>query len=89
MKMTMHIDADLLGRVMKRYGFASKTETVRAGLRELERKAAFADLVERGMKATPYEMRTSVDPAYDIHRMRVAETRARYGKKPHGRTRRR
>ena len=36
MKMTMHIDEDLLDRVVKRFACASKTEAVEMALTEMD-----------------------------------------------------
>jgi len=78
MKMTMHIDEKLLGRVMRRHGFSSKTEAVDRALRELERKAAFARMVESGIGASPQTLREAVYEEYDVHAARIAEKQARY-----------
>jgi len=87
MKMTMHIDAALLDKVIHRYGFSSKTEAVDQALREMDRKASYNDVVKKGMKASANELKTSVEPDYNIHVLRAAEDRPHYGKS-HGRTRR-
>lgn len=65
MKMTMHIDADLLTRVMEAYGYASKTEAVEMALRELDRRTRFEKLGRRGMEMTPGELMDAVYPGYD------------------------
>jgi len=80
MKMTMHIDEALLKRVMGAYGYDSKTEAVEMALRELDRKARFREIGERGMDMTPEELGSAVDPDYDLSAMRVAETPSKYGK---------
>lgn len=80
MKMTMHIDEALLDRVIETYGYASKTEAVEMALRELDRKARYQELGEKGMGMTPEELGDSVDPNYDIISARVAETPSKYGK---------
>jgi len=80
MKMTMHIDEDLLKRVMETYGYASKTETVEMALRELDRRTQFQIVGKRGMGMTPQELAESVDPAYDVNISLVAETPMKYGK---------
>jgi Arc/MetJ family transcription regulator len=81
MKMTMHIDAGLLERVRREYDFSSKTETVDAALRELDRRARFRELLKRGLGASPAELKGAVDPDYDIHSLRVAEGAGPYGRK--------
>jgi len=80
MKMTMHIDADLLQRVMDTYGYVSKTETVEMALRELDRRKRFEELGRRGLEMTPEELADAVDPNYDLMKMRVAEIPPKYGK---------
>lgn len=80
MKMTMHIDKDLLKRVMETYGYASKTEAVEMALKELDRKARFREFVKNGLGLTPEELADAVDPNYDLMAMRVAEIPPHYGK---------
>ena len=81
MKMTMHIDEDLLDRVVKRFACASKTEAVEMALKEMDRKARFRDLVKSGLGFSPEELKNAVDPDYDISAMRVAEPSSAYGSK--------
>ena len=80
MKMTMHIDEDLLKRVIEAYGYVSKTEAVEMALRELDRKARYREFATRGLEMTPEEIAEGVDPNYDVNAMRVAETPTKYGK---------
>jgi Arc/MetJ family transcription regulator len=80
MKMTMHIDEDLLKRVIETYGYASKTEAVEMALRELDRQARYRELATRGLEMTPEEIIEGMDPNYDLNAMRVAETPTKYGK---------
>jgi Arc/MetJ family transcription regulator len=86
MKMTMHIDEDLLDRVVKRFGCESKTEAVEMALKEMDRKARFRDLVKTGLGLTPEELRNAVDPDYDVLSFRVAESATAYGSKKTGRS---
>lgn len=81
MKMTMHIDAGLLKRVQREYDFRSKTETVDAALRELDRRARLRALLKKGLGASPDELKSAVDPAYDVHALRVAEEGEPYGRR--------
>ena len=81
MKMTMHIDEDLLDRVVKRFGCASKTEAVEMALREMDRKARFRDFAKTGLGFTAEELKNAVEPDYDISSMRVAEPAPAYGSK--------
>ncbi len=76
-KMTMFIDEDLLARVMKLTGLKTKTETVEFALRETERKSKLARFLGARKIATS-EWKGSIDPAYDLNRLRVAEKPPRY-----------
>jgi Arc/MetJ family transcription regulator len=81
MKMTMHIDEDLLDRVVERFGCVSKTEAVDMALKEMDRKAAFRDFVKTGLGYTAEELKNAVAPDYDILAMRAAEPTSAYGSK--------
>lgn len=65
MKMTMHIDEDLLERVMRDYAFPSKTEAVEAALKELDRQMRIREFRKNGLGLTPEELADAVDPNYD------------------------
>lgn len=80
MKMTMHIDEELLDRVIKAYGCESKTDAVDFALREMDRRVRYREVVKAGMGMTPEELADSVDPNYDVQAMRVAETPSKYGR---------
>ncbi len=88
MKMTMHIDEDLLKRVMKEYGYESKTEAIEMALRELDRKTRFRRFGTEGLGLTPEEWKDAVYPGYDPKNLssydpmisKVAEEPAKYGK---------
>lgn len=79
MKMTMHIDEELLQRVMDRFGFVSKTETVEAALKEMERRYKLQELLDEPVEWGENELRDSVAPGYDPLAMRVAESSGYYG----------
>jgi len=81
MKMTMHIDDELLDRVMKAYGYESKTEAVEMALREMDRKTRLKAFLKEGLGFKPGELAAAVDPAYDVLAMRVAEPAGEYGKR--------
>lgn len=84
MKMTMHIDEDLLDRVVKRFGCASKTEAVEMALKEMDRKARFRDFAKTGLGFTAEELKNAVEPDYDIPAMRAAEDTSAHGSKKTG-----
>lgn len=81
MKMTMHIDEELLDRIVKTHGFASKTEAVDTALRELDRRARLKEFFKKGLGLTPDELRACVDPDYDLLALRAAETPPNDGKR--------
>jgi Arc/MetJ family transcription regulator len=81
MKMTMHIDEQLLDRVIAAYGFSSKTEAVEAALREMDRRARLSHYRKKGLGLSAEELKEAVDPSYDVLAMRVAETKTHYGQK--------
>ena len=76
-KMTMFIDETLLARVMKLTGLKTKTETVEFALRETERKNKLSKFLG-SRKIGTGEWKDSVDPAYDLMRLRLAEKPAKY-----------
>jgi hypothetical protein len=88
MKMTMHIDEDLLKRVMDEYGYESKTEAVDMALRELDRKMRFRQYGTEGLGLKPEEWKDAVFPGYDPKNLsaynplssKVAENPKKYGK---------
>lgn len=79
-KMTMFIDEALLARVMELTGLKTKTEAVEFSLRETERKGKLARLVIKERLAAE-EWKESVDPAYDLMALRIAEKPKKYGGK--------
>ncbi len=88
MKMTMHIDEDLLKRVMDDYGYESKTEAVEKALRELDRKMRFRRFGVEGLGLTAEEWEDVIYPGYDPKNLsgynplssKVAEDPTKYGK---------
>lgn len=89
MKMTMHIDEELLERVMAAHGCESKTEAVDMALREMARKAGFRAMVGAPSPFTAAELKDAVEPSYDVATLRAAETRGVYkASKAHGKRKR-
>ena len=70
MKMTMHIDEALLERVMREYGFASKTEAVEAALKEMDRQMRIREFRKNGLGLTPDELANAIYPDYDPDALR-------------------
>ncbi len=82
MKMTMHIDEDVLARVMKITGASTKTEAVEIALREMARRHKMKELFSAGLGLSPGELRAAFDPAslsIDDHGLKAAEDAGSYG----------
>jgi hypothetical protein len=73
MKMTMHIDDELLDRVVRLTGADSRTEAVDMALREMDRRSRLAEFGRTGLGLTPAELMESVIPGYDILEIRDRE----------------
>lgn len=83
MKMTMHIDEDVLARVMKITGASTKTEAVEIALKEMARRHKIKELFTAGLGLSADELRNAFDPAslaIDNHGLKVAEDPEPYGK---------
>lgn len=81
--MTMHIDEDVLARVMKITGASTKTEAVEIALKEMARRHKMKELFSAGLGLSPEELRNAFDPASlapDGPALKVAEDNAPYGK---------
>jgi hypothetical protein len=78
MKMTMHIDEDVLTEVMKTTGLKSKTKAVAFALNEMARKAKLKAVLNKGLGLSPYELKNLFDPA-SLATMAVAEDPGKYG----------
>jgi Arc/MetJ family transcription regulator len=85
MKMTLHIDSELLERVMIATGATSKTMAVDLALREMDRKAKLVKLASQGLGLGPDELKDAIDPAYDLAELRRRETPVTYGRKSRSR----
>lgn len=82
MKMTMHINEDVLAEVMKITGVPSKTKAVEAALVELVRKHRFKTLAKAGLGLTKEELKNVwEDPLPEEPSLLVAEKAPAYGRK--------
>lgn len=85
MKMTMHIDEDVLDRVMKITGAKTKTDAVEIALTEMARRHKLKELFNAGLGLTPDQLKAEFAPtaadALDNHgiALAVAENPAPYG----------
>ena len=81
MKMTMHINEDVLAEVVKITGVESKTKAVEVALTELVRKHRFKELCKAGLGLTPDELKNAYEDPFPEETARVAEKPAIYGRK--------
>ena len=85
MKMTMHIDEEVLARVMTITGAKTKTAAVELALNEMARRHKMKELFSAGLGMTPDELKNALDPAsypdWDKPVAMVAEPKAPV---PHG-----
>lgn len=83
MKMTMHIDEDVLRRVMQVTGAKTKTEAVELALNEMARRHKLKELFTAGLGLTPDQLKAEFAPgpadALDSHGLMVAEDQPPYG----------
>uniref|UniRef100_UPI00404B4894 type II toxin-antitoxin system VapB family antitoxin n=1 Tax=Cephaloticoccus sp. TaxID=1985742 RepID=UPI00404B4894 len=81
--MTMHINEDVLDRVMKVTGAKSKTQAVEIALTEMARRHKMKELFNAGLGLTPEELKVEFAPtaadALDDHGLKVAEDKEPYG----------
>lgn len=83
MKMTMHIDEEVLDTVMKITGAPTKREAVEIALKEMARRHKMKELFSAGLGLAPGELRDAWDPAslaLDDHGLKVAENSEPYGR---------
>jgi len=83
MKMTMHIDEEVLERVMKITGAKTKTAAVEMALSDLARRHKMKELFSAGLGMTAEELKNAFDPnSYPeahVNLPMVAENKAPYG----------
>jgi Arc/MetJ family transcription regulator len=63
MKMTMHIDEDVLDRVMKITGAKTKTAAVEIALKDMARRHKLKELFSAGLGLTPDELKAEFAPS--------------------------
>ncbi len=63
MKMTMHIEEDVLERVMTITGAPTKTAAVKIALHEMARRHRMKDLFGAGLGMSPEALRDAIDSA--------------------------
>lgn len=74
MKMTMHIDEEILAEVMESTGVSSKTKAVETALKDMARRHKLKRLFKRGLGLTSEELKNVwEDPFPEEITSRVAE----------------
>lgn len=73
MKMTLHIDENLLAEVMESHEFETKTEAIDFALRDLDRRKKLRTFMKKGLGLTPEELKSAYDPDYHPDRCMVAD----------------
>ncbi len=81
MKMTMHIDDELLNRVMAATGVASKTKAIDLALREMDRRVELKRLTSEGLGLSADELKEVFDPASAAVATPVGTKGVIYGRK--------
>ncbi len=83
MKMTMHINEEVLDRVMRLTGATTKREAVEIALNEMARRHKLKELFSNRIELTPEEWESAYDAsalAFEASEIRAAEPPADYGK---------
>ena len=81
MKITLNVDDDLLGRVMKANGITNKTKAIDLALREMDRRAGLLRLTTEGLGMSSMELREVFDPASAMANDPIREDSPRHGRK--------
>jgi len=79
MKMTMHIDEELLANVIEATGAATKTEAVDLALREVSRRVRLKKLMAAPIKEIAEMSPGDIFDFKTYDRLRAAESPVRYG----------
>ena len=83
MKMTMHIDEEVLDYVVKITGVESKTRAVEKALTEMVRRYKLKDLGRKGLGLTSEELKNAWEDPFPQESLKAAETPPTYaGKRP-------
>lgn len=85
MKVTMHVDDNLLARAMSVARARSKTAAVDLALREFVRRGELAQVLAAGFNKSAAQLRETLDPTYDLDSMRRKDLPGSNGRKPRSR----
>lgn len=81
MKMTMHIDEDVLAEVVKITGVESKTKAVETALTEMVRRHRLKTLGRKGLGLTSEELKKAWEDPFPEESLKAAEAPAAYARK--------
>lgn len=81
MKMTMHINEDVLADVVKITGVESKTKAVEFALTEMVRRHRLKTLGKKGLGLTAEELKTAWEDPFPQESLKAAEAPATYARK--------
>jgi Arc/MetJ family transcription regulator len=81
MKMTMHINEDVLADVVKITGVESKTKAVEFALTEMVRRHRLKELGKKGLGLTAEELRNAWENPFPEESLIMAEEPAKYARK--------
>jgi Arc/MetJ family transcription regulator len=82
MKMTMHINEDILAEVMRITGVPSKTRAVEVALSEMVRKHRFKEIANAGIGLTAEELKHVWEDPFPEDSLKVAEDPPHVRKRP-------
>lgn len=85
MKMTMHIDEDVLERVMTITGAKTKTGAVEIALNEIARRHKMKELFSAGLGLSSEELKDAIDPK-SYPEVSGLELNVAEGEAPHGKS---
>ena len=85
MKMTMHINEEILDEVVKITGVESKTKAVETALTELVRRNRLKTKLSKGLGLTSAELKNAWEDPFPEETAKAAETPIKYGRKRAGR----
>lgn len=81
MKMTMHINEDILDEVVKITGVESKTKAVETALTELVRRSRLKTRLSKGLGLTSAELKNAWEDPFPEAAAKAAESPGKYGRK--------
>jgi Arc/MetJ family transcription regulator len=81
MKMTMHINEDILDEVVKITGVESKTKAVETALTEMVRRSRLKAKLSKGLGLTAAELKNAWEDPFPEATAKAAETPVKHGRK--------